>query len=94
MDGNFDILTMSYTAPPLPQPNGPPLDPTGLLTLDPLDHTSNFDNETFAGNRRMADYRFVAADRSSQYGRTTHRQRFLPFAAIPEFARWRKSPLR
>jgi hypothetical protein len=51
-------------------------------------------NETSAGNCRMADFRFVAANRSSQDWRTAHRQRFLPFAAIPEFARLRKRPLR
>ncbi|KAF2097905.1 p53-like transcription factor [Rhizodiscina lignyota] len=52
MDGNFDILTMSYQAPPLQQPNVAPLD-TGLLPLEPLDHTSNFDQETFAGSEDM-----------------------------------------
>lgn len=56
MDSNFDMLTMSYPAPPLQQvsmpPSGTPLDPMstpGLMGLDGLDHTSNFDVETFAG---------------------------------------------
>jgi hypothetical protein len=31
-------------------------------------------NETSAGNRRIADYRFVATDLSSQDGRTTHQR--------------------
>lgn len=56
MDGNFDMLTMSYPAPPLQQAimpvNEPLVEATatpGLMGLDGLDHTSNFDVETFAG---------------------------------------------
>lgn len=46
MDGNFDVLTMSYVVPN--QSPLPPLD-TGLLPID-IDHASNFDQETFAGS--------------------------------------------
>lgn len=51
MDG-FDTMTMSYmTGPPMSLSTLAPTDALSmpLLPLDPLDHASNFDADTFIG---------------------------------------------